>query len=135
MKLSKENKQKILNEIRFVIEQMEHHENPESKLYYFSGIYGVLPRIFNFDFNEDLVFLHFVLSSIYNNIKQRMRNPDPIIKIPEELFDKLIETTKKLHDDIQNDKNLYDVLKKFTLLGYVMIGNGYYLYKKGLLKI
>jgi len=135
MKLNKENKQKILNEIRFVIEQMEQQENPESKLYYFSGIYGVLPRIFNFDFNEDLVFLHFVLSSIYNNIKQRIRNPDPIIKIPEELFDKLVDTTKKLHDDIQNDNNLYDVLKKFTLLGYVMIGNGYYLYKKGLLKI
>ncbi len=135
MKLSKENKNKILNEIRFVLKQMEQQENPELKLYYFSGIYGVLPRIFNFDFNEDLVFLHFVLSSIYNKINQRMRNPDPIIKIPEELFDKLIDTTKELYDDIQNDKNLYEVLKKFTLFGYVVVGNGYYLYKKGLLKI
>jgi len=135
MKLSKENKKKIVDEISFVIKQMEQEDELKSKLYYFSGIYGMLPRIFNVDFSEDLVFIHFVVSSTYNNIKQRINNPDNVIKIPDELFDKLIDATKELLNVIQNDKNPYEVLKKFTLIGYVMLGNGYYLYKKGVLKI
>jgi len=135
MKLSEENKKKLINEIRFVIDQMKKQEDPEAKLYYFSAIYGIMPRIFNIDFNDDLIFAHFVISSAYNNINQRLKNPDKAIKIPDELYDKLIEAAEELLTVIEKDKNLYNVLKKFTLLGYVTIGNGYYLYKKGLLKI
>lgn len=135
MKLSEENKQKLTDEIRFVINQMKEQEDPEAKLYYFSAIYGIMPRIFNTEFSDDLLFAHFVISSTYNNINQRLKSPDKAIKIPDELFDKLIETTEDLLNAIEKNKNLYTVLKKFTLLGYITLGNGYYLYKKGLLKI
>lgn len=135
MKLSKENKQKLIDEIRFVIDQMKREEDLEAKLYYFSAIYGIMPRIFNEDFNDDLVFAYFVINSAYNNINRRLKNPDKVIKIPDELYDKLLEATEDLLHAIEKDKNLYNVLKKFTLLGYVTLGNGYYLYKKGLLKI
>jgi len=135
MKLSKENKKKLIDEIRFVIGQMKQQEDPETKLYYFSAIFGIMPRIFNIDFNEDLIFAHFIISSTYNNINQRIKNPDKVIKLPDELFDRLLAITEELLVAIEKDQNLYDVLKKFTLLGYVTIGNGYYLYKKGMLKI
>lgn len=135
MKLSKENKKKLIDEIRFVIGQMKQQEDPETKLYYFSAIFGIMPRIFNIDFNEDLIFAHFIISSTHNNINQRIKNPDKVIKLPDELFDRLLTITEELLVAIEKDQNLYDVLKKFTLLGYVTIGNGYYLYKKGMLKI
>lgn len=135
MKLSKENKKKLIDEIRFVIGQMKQQEDPETKLYYFSAIFGIMPRIFNIDFNEDLIFAHFIISSTHNNINQRIKNPDKVIKLPDELFDRLLAITEELLVAIEKDQNLYDVLKKFTLLGYVTIGNGYYLYKKGMLKI
>jgi len=114
---------------------MKQQEDPETKLYYFSAIFGIMPRIFNIDFNEDLIFAHFVISSTHNNINQRIKNPDKVIKLPDELFDRLLALTEELLVTIEKDQNLYDILKKFTLLGYVTIGNGYYLYKKGMLKI
>jgi len=135
MKISDENKKKLIEEIEFVIEQMKNEEDPKAKLYYFSAVYGIMPRIFNIEYNSDLIFAHFVISSTYNRINSRLDNPDKAIKIPDDLFDKLIELTKELLDVIKKNKSLYEVLKKFTLLGYVTLGNGYYLYKKGLLKI
>jgi hypothetical protein len=135
MKLSKQSKNKLAKEIRFVLEKIKGDEDPKAKLYYFSAIYGIMSRIFNLEYAPDLIFAHFVLSSTYNQINSRLQNPDKVIKIPDELFDKLIDATSELLEVIENNKNLYEVLKKFTLLSYVTIGNGYYLYQKGLLKI
>lgn len=135
MKISTENKKKLIDEIKFVLAQMKSEENPKSKLYYFSGAYGILDRIFNIEFDPDLVFAHFVLSSTYNIINSRLEITGKVVEIPENLFDRLFEITEELLTAIKQEKNLYEVLKKFMLLGYITTGNGYYLYKKGLLKI
>jgi len=135
MKLNKSNKSKLIKEIRFVIDKMKGDDDPKAKLYYFSAIYGIMNRIFNMEYAPDLIFAHFVLSSTYNQINSRLQVPDKVIKIPDNLLDKLIEATGELLDVIENDKNPYEALKKFTLIGYVTVGNGYYLYQKGLLKL
>jgi len=135
MKISTENRKKLVDEIKFIINQMKAEEDPKSKLYYFSAIYGIMPRIFNFEFNADLVFAHFVVSSTYNQINGRLQNPDNVVKIPDDLFDKLLVITEEFLNAIENNKNLYEVLKKFTTLGFITTGNGYYIYKKGLFKI
>lgn len=114
---------------------MKATEEPKSKLYYFSAIYGMMQRIFNLEFTADLVFIHFVINSAYNLINSRLESPDKVIKIPENLFDKLIEATEELSNSIEKNVDLYEVLKKFILLGYTTTGNGYYLYQKGLFKI
>jgi len=135
MKLSEANKELLVNEIKFVLERMKKEEESNSKLYYFSAMYGIMHRIFNLEYSPDLIFAHFVLSSTYSQINARIQNPDKTIKIPDELFEKLEEATEELLNTIKKNQNLYTVLKKFTLLGYVTIGNGYYLYQKGLLKL
>ncbi len=137
MNIKKENRKSIIDEIKFSIEKMKDKENddPKAKLYYFSAVYAVIHRIFNIDYDDDLVFIHFVLLSTYNNTNARLQNPDPIIKIPDDYFDKLIAATEELLGVIVMDGNPYEVLRKFILLAYVTGGNGYYLYKKGLLKI
>jgi len=135
MRLSARNKKTLLEEIKFALEKMRSEKEPNSILYYFSAVYGVMYRIFNIEYDSDLVFAHFVISSTYNQINSRIQVPDKVIQLPPNLFDKLIETTEELLDAINSDKNLYEVLRKYTLLGYVIVGNGYYLYQKGLLKI
>lgn len=135
MKLSKKYKDMIIEEIKFVLKRMKQEKDSKIKLYYFSAIYGMMHRIFNQEYAPDLIFANFVLNSTYNQINSRLQNPEKIIEIPDELFGKLEDATSELLTVIEKDQNLYEVLKKFILLGYVTIGNGYYLYQKGLLKI
>ena len=135
MKLKPDNKKRLIDEIKFVLNKMKEEDDPKNKLYYFSAIYGMMQRIYNLECSPDLIFAHFVLSSTYAQINARLKNPEGTVKIPDELFDKLISATAELLVVIEHNKNLYEVLKKFTLLGYVTVGNGYYLYQKGLLKL
>lgn len=135
MKITVTNKNRIIKEIKFAIKQMKDEKDPKAKLYYFSAIYGIMPRIFNIEFIPDLVFAHVVLSSTYNHINSRLENSDKVIKIPDNLYDRLIEITEEMLNAIERNESLYEALTKFTLLGYVTTGNGYYLYQKGLLKI
>lgn len=135
MKIKEENKQSIISELEFSIQKMKEEQNPKTKLYFFSAVYGILQRIFNIDYDPDLVFAHFVINQVYNNIAAAHMNPDPIIKLPEDLFERLTVVTGDFLEAIKKDENLYEVLKKYSLIGYVALGNGYYLYQKGLLKI
>jgi len=135
MKLSTANKKKLIEEIEFALNSMKAAEDPETKLYYFSAVYGVMPRIFNIEYDPNLVFIHFVVNATYNNINSRLKNPEKVVKIPDDLFEKLENTTNELLNTLKQNKNLYEVLKKFILLAYVTSGNGYYLYQRGLLKI
>ncbi len=135
MKLSTANKKKLIEEIEFALNSMKVAEDPETKLYYFSAVYGVMPRIFNIEYDPNLVFIHFVVNATYNNINSRLKNPEKVVKIPDDLFEKLENTTNELLNTLKQNKNLYEVLKKFILLAYVTSGNGYYLYQRGLLKI
>lgn len=135
MKLSNANRDLITSEIKFSLEKMKEEKDDKVRLYYFSAVYGIMQRIFNLEYSPDLIFAHFVLNSTYNSVNMRLLNPDQVIKLPENLMDKLIKYTEELLDAIENDRDLYDILLKYTLLGYVTKGNGYFLYQKGLLKI
>jgi hypothetical protein len=135
MKLSKENKALLTKEIEFVIKKMSEEEDPKSKLYYFTAVHGMMSRIFNIDYSDDLNFVQIILNYAYSQINTRIQDPDKIVRIPDVLFDKLAEALKELLEKIEKGSNLYEVLKKFALIGYVATGNGYYLYQRGALKI
>ena len=135
MKISRDSRNKLLDEIRFVLGKMKEQEDPRNKLYYFTAIYGMMHRIFNLEYAPDLIFAHFVLRSTFDQINLKLHDPEKVVGIPEGLFDKLFEATAELLDVIENNKNPYEVLTRFVVLGYATGGNGYYLYEKGLLKL
>lgn len=135
MKLNLENRAKLIDEIKFVLQKMKEASDPQGKLYYFSAVYGVMNRIFNLENAPDLIFAHFVISATHAQINARLHDPDKTIQIPSELFEKLYDATAELLDVIEKNKSPYEVLRKFALLGYVTVGNGYYLYEKKMLKI
>lgn len=135
MKIQPDTRKKLIDEIKFIINKMEKEDDPKQKLYYFSGIHGVLSRIFNFEYDPELVFAHVILNFAYNSIQARLAQEEKIIKIPDELFDKLVVTSKEFLHKIEKNESLCDALQKFAVMAYLTTGNGYYLYEKGLLRL
>lgn len=138
MKLSKAMKKILIDEITYVINAMEKEDNDEKKLYYFSGIHGVVNRIFNLEFNEELVFIHAVFKSSYEAINARLQamknGQDPVVLLFKNQFENLIEIAKELSEKIKKDEPFDDVLRKLSVIAYSTTGNGFYLFTKGLIK-
>ena len=60
---------------------------------------------------------------------------DTLIDLPDDLFDKLCDSLEELAEKIEKDEDTYSVLQKLSVFAYVTTGNGYYLYRKGILRI
>jgi sugar/nucleoside kinase (ribokinase family) len=135
MKLSEENKKKICEEIRFVIEKMKESKDMDKSLYFLSGIHSMLSRVYNFEFHRHLVFIHFVLANCHISITRAIeiarQGKQPII-IDLNFFSKLIDLLGELANVIEGDKSTFDVLEKICVLVYSITGNGYYLQQKGI---
>lgn len=128
----------ILKEINYVVAKMDKSETAEEKAYYFSGIHGMLQRIFNLEYNEELVYAYLILSETHKAFVSRLqaiKAGQKEIPIYNEHFEKLIIIVKELADKIEKKEDISDLLKKLLLLSYTTTGNGYYLFQKGLLKI
>ncbi|MBN1843072.1 MAG: hypothetical protein JW883_12440 [Deltaproteobacteria bacterium] len=129
----------ILSEIDFALKKMNTSTSAAEKLYYFSGIQGVIQRTFNIEYDSDLIFSHFILRSTYevfsNRAKAIQQGADPTIPLGKKHFDKLSSITKELAMRIKKKQDINDTLKKYIVLSYSLTGNGYYLQEKGLLKI
>jgi len=129
----------VVNEISYAVNKMEESSSWEEKLYYFSAVYSVINRIFNLEYDSDLIYAHSILQETYNAFSQRIRailkGGETLIPLDEEHFERLITITKELSNKIEEKKNIDNTLKKFAILSYATTGNGYYLLQKGLLKI
>lgn len=139
MKISKENKKILDAEFNFVVEKMENARNPEEILYYFTGFFNMIQRIYNLEFSQDLLFVFVILENTYRIIMDRvnlLQSGQPghtVIPFPENFGGKLINLTKSLKNNFYNKDKRIQILKDFTLLSYITTGNGYYLTQKGLL--
>ncbi len=128
----------IVKEINYVVKQMEQSSIGEKKLYYFSGIYSMIQRIFNLEYDSELVYAHFILNGTYNSFAQRieaMKGGQSHIPITEAHFELLTAISKELAEKIKEKKSIDNTLKQLTILSYTLSGNGYYLQQKGILKI
>ena len=132
-------RKELVEEINFVILKIKEEVDLRKRLYFFSGVYSLVNRIFNLSFDPQLVFIHLVLNASYTTINNRINaivmGKDTLIEIPDNLFDKLYDVLEELTQKIRDDEDTYLVLQKFASLAYVTTGNGYYLYQKGILKI
>lgn len=138
MNISDNSRDIIVEEINYVVNQMEQSSTGEEKLFYFSGVYSVIQRIFNLEYDSDLVYAHFILSAAYQSFLQRtqaIKQGQMLIPFDKEHFGKLTAITEELAKKIKEKKNIDSTLKKLAILSYATLGNGYYLFQKGLLKI
>jgi hypothetical protein len=137
--LSPQMKKILLDEFRYSVEKIEKTPDPIQKLFFFSATFGAIQRVFNIEYDTDLVFAHFVLSETYGAFMSRFRalkdNQDTAVPVLVEQIERLTTLVKELAKKVEGDKEITDTLKKFVVLAYTTTGNGYYLYDKGVLKI
>jgi hypothetical protein len=138
MATSKNFKKLIIDEIKFAVDKMSESEDPNEVLYYFSAIPGIMHRVFNVEYDPDLVYMHHILRSTQEAFTQRLKasmGGDAVFILDGGQIDKLIELSKILLERLRDNKDIDRTLKKFTVLLYSTTGNGFYLMQKGVLKI
>ncbi len=141
MKISNDSKEIIVKEFEKVLELMSNTKDHKEKLYYFSATYAMVSRVLNIEYDDMLIFIHSVLLNSYSNINSFFNNiisnKDTFYSIPKNYFDILENALRDLTRAIdQNDELVINnILKRFSLIGYITTGNGNYLYKKGMLRI
>lgn len=137
MKISKENKKLLNDEFNFVIDKMENAKNADEILYYFTGFYNVIHRIYNTEFCEELLFTFMVLETSYRTILERIKHlqsGQTTIPFPNNFGDEFIDIIKRLTNDFYNKNERLKTLHDLYLLAYTTTGNGYYLLQKGFIK-
>jgi hypothetical protein len=135
---SDEYKEVIIKELEFVLQKMNQSNNVDDKIYFFSAIQGMLHRVMNLEYTDDLLFAHFITNEVHKSFLQRIvsiKQGETVVKLTEQYFVRLIEITKEFLEAVKNDDNLDSVLKQYVVLLYSTTGNGNYLMEKGLLKI
>ena len=129
----------IADEINFAVKKMAETQNASEKLFFFSAVFGILHRIFNIEYDSDLVFAQSIIRATHdafmNRLKAIQHGGDNTVSLSDNQFEKLTSLTKELAKKIKKNEDVTDTLKKFTILTHSTTGNGYYLTQKGLLKI
>ncbi len=134
MKLSENYRKQIIEELQFIIKKMNESKNIGDALYYYTGTRALIQRIFNFEFDPHLVFIHFVFNNTCNSIAglvDQIRRRTTIIPMNLGFFHKLSELLNDLTQCIEKEELTYEVLEKISVLTYSITGNGHYLQQKG----
>ena len=140
MNISKENRDRIVKEFQEVAKLIENKEDPFLKMYYFSATFGIVQRVFNFEYDSYLLLIYLVLQAAYERINGRLNTiasgMERAIEIPPIIFDKLPLLINALADeiDVNNETGINNKLEEIAKISYLSTGNGYYLFTKGQIK-
>ena len=139
MKISQELKKTLVDELRLVAKKVADEIDVRKKIYFFSAAHAMVYRIFNINFDPELVLIHLALNSTHGIVQNLHtlieRGDEKVIQIPDDFFDKLASLTEELAKTIEEDKDVYEILKKITIHSYLLSGNGYYIYQKVIIKL
>ncbi|HPJ97358.1 MAG TPA: hypothetical protein PK022_08600 [Syntrophales bacterium] len=131
-------KELLLSEIDIVITEMSKTQSLDEKIYFFSAVHSTAQRIMNLDFSNDLLYMHSILQYAYQSFFSRLqaiKAGETTIPFTEEQVDRLDYLLRDLVDCLTEGKSVDAVMKEFVKLAYSTTGNGYYLMKKGALKL
>ena len=78
MEIKDSYKKIIIDEINFAVKKMNSAKSASEKLYYFSAIFGVFHRIYNLDYNPDLVYAHFILRATHDAFLNRLKSIEQV---------------------------------------------------------
>ena len=140
MKLSSGMREQVVQEIRFAVEGMRKSPKLSDKMYYFSAVYAVIDRVYNFEYDPELVFVYQVIRPSFDSISAKIslsgqRDMGLGTGIPSNLFDRLCSCMEELATRIERNQKTYAILQDIANIAYSTTGNGFYLYTKGILKI
>ena len=138
MNLPNDLRQRLVSEIRFVVEKIRTEPDLRKKVYYFSGVYGEMFRLFNISYDPQLLFAHNIMTNSYQQMRALsdtiVLGRDMNVVFPDDFFDRLCTLLEELASQIANDQDTYRTLETISCLSYINTGNGYYLSLKGILR-
>ena len=138
MNINLEHRKVLVNEFRYATKMMREVKFAEQKLFNFSATYGAVSRIFNLQYDPQLVFMHLILNNAHGNFNARIqaiKGGDAVIDLSDQYFDTLADCVDTLASQIEKDEDTYKTLEKIALLTFSTTGNGFYLFQKGILKV
>ena len=109
-------------------ERMTGAPNPSLKLYYYSGLYAIAQRLFNLEYDEDLVFMWMVFSTTHAEISQALSST--VLQLEPTVFREMDQALGELVEAVQINGDPYPPLRRLTSLAYSTSGNGRYLREK-----
>jgi len=127
----------VLDEFDGVLKVLHSDVSLEEKLYYYSAIFGAIYRVLNIQPSGELIFLHHALNTVHTAFQARLqatkRDAERPIMIEEPMVERLVQLMEELRKRIQQGVDSTDICKNLIALAYATTGNGYYLFKKGVL--
>lgn len=138
MNINTEHRRILVEEFRYVTNRMREAKLAEQKLYQFSATFGAVSRIFNLQYDPQLIFMHLILNNAHSNFNARIqaiKGGDPVVELSDEYFDALTNCVEALASQIEKDEDTYKTLERIALLTFLTTGNGFYLFQKGILRI
>ncbi len=136
MKIDYPLKKELINEISFVRKRIIDYQEIRKKVFFYSGIYGIIQRIMNLQYNPHLQFAEFIFNNTYQALLSRYqinKSEDDIIPISHEIFDKIVLFLEELVTKIEHDEDIFEELQKIVNIVFLTTGNGYYLKEKGII--
>jgi hypothetical protein len=137
--MRKEYRQRLAKEYRYAVTKMQ-EAHPARKLFYFSVFYAEAQRVLNLEWNRDLALIYSVALHVYT----QMNTQAPLLgQLPVEVatvYEKLTQAASDLAAYFEKTENestreeLCEILGRLAEISYVVLGNGSYLYEKGLIK-
>ncbi len=140
MPLTKELQGRLSGEFQLIADKILGTKDPAKRLFYFSAFYGETQRALNWQWDDNLVLLHTVLSDTYQVAQARLgaiMRGDRAVSLPPDYFDLLAQVSADLADLVKDDDietGLLEILRRLAKLGYMCTGNGGYLFEKGVIK-
>ena len=136
-------RQRLASEYRFVANNMAEEPDPAKKMYWFSGFFGEATRMLNQSWDAELALIHQVTQDAYRQINGRVSESvsgqDTVIGLNEEIPPELTKVSDQLaslfESQTADGTRLLSILARIAELAFLSTGNGYYLYRKGHLRL
>jgi len=129
MEIPKNLKNRLLNELDFVIQKVGEETDMARKLYFLSAAHGAIARTMRFHLENELVIAHYILNVCYSTFLDRfnrLKAGDKTIPLPDDWSERIVQYLSQLSALIRKDQKVYPALEKIMRLTYSVTGPGYY---------
>jgi len=131
-------RQEMIDEFKTILDLIDHEENLERQIYFFSAAYGMTQKTLRNDFTREVLLMDLVLTNTYNLLIQRLnqiKNRDLVIS-PDILQNASKEVFKEfeiLITKLERNEPYYENLMNILTAGFITTGSGNYLHEKGMI--
>lgn len=116
-----------------------YRRDPFRTLYHMSAIYGALNRVFNIEYDPDLVFAHNVFQQAHQQMHAQFMKvatrAERSIDFGFDVMESLVNAVASFVETLENGTEVTSALGRISEIMYSTTGNGHYLYLRGALRL